>query len=86
MNRNDWVFVGIRLYGMYLLVDALIIGLDAMRASSRTSGWLVAKLIVMLVVGGALFFGTRLINAWLEHKDDALARAEHAARTPSTQT
>jgi hypothetical protein len=83
MNRNDWVFVGIRLYGMYLLVDAVLSSIDAMRASGHSSGWQVARLIVMFILALVLFIGTSLLVSWLQRKDDALARADHAARTPT---
>lgn len=83
MNRNDWVCVGFRLYGTYLLVEGVLGGLDAMRASGRTSGWLVARLILMLGMGALLFLGAALITGWLQKKDDALARAAHAAATPT---
>lgn len=73
MKRDDWIFVGVRLFGLYL-VGAVLLNLSSswyMASAPRDTGWPKAALIVglPLVLGLALFFGAPAIVRWLASAD-----------------
>ena len=48
MNRNDWVIVGLRLYGLYLFVNGI---LDVVDLQHFTSGAQLLKGLLMILIG-----------------------------------
>jgi hypothetical protein len=85
MNRNDLVFVGIRLLGLFLLVAATLgfvgLALSLSRGGARESG---AESLFMIgsmgFLGLMLLLGAPGIANWLQRKDDALARDNPSTR------
>ena len=83
MNRNDWVLVGMRLYGLYLLVEGVLSlpGVFAGAAMPTELRWhnvgvmLVIRVGLAGLIGAGLFLGAPSILRWLDRKD---ARAELA--------
>lgn len=80
MNRSDWVFVGVRLYGLFLLVSAALkmpMLLEAMRMSAAeefgapVSAWMSGSLALVahVLAGAGLFLGAPGIERWLAAKD-----------------
>ena len=73
MNRNDWVFVGTRLYGLYLIVNGLLPIPVLIAATWDTPigprmGTLFS-LATSLAMGIGLFLGAPYLQCWLEEKD-----------------
>ena len=71
MNRNDWVFVGVRLLGVFLLSEG-IVTLPMLIVAGPHPGSSDAPIILgpilRVVVGASLAFGTVRICRWLgEH-------------------
>ncbi|HUR28415.1 MAG TPA: hypothetical protein VM509_09525 [Planctomycetota bacterium] len=75
MTRNDWVFVGIRLYGMFLTVSSLQASLSLLNMSRRQTVpgafWEVANVGVPLVLGIVLLVRAPAVTNWLQRKDRA---------------
>ena len=80
MNRSDWVFVGVRLYGLYLLISAALmlpVILDAMRMSAAeefgapVSAWMSGSVSILAraLAGAGLCLGAPGIERWLAAKD-----------------
>ena len=75
MNRNDWVFVGMRLFGLFLVVQS-ILGMPDVLMASRL-GWagvgtpLLSAALSMLT-GVVLLLGAPWILGWFEEKDARL--------------
>jgi hypothetical protein len=93
MKRNDWVFVGMRLVGLWYLVRGLIALPIALVGATAfvlaRGGWLEsgASFTVSMdallgsLAGVALFFGAPAIERWLAVKD-----ARIAGRSPAEAT
>ena len=68
MNRNDWVFVGVRLLGVFLLAEGLV-ALPMILAAGPRAGAAEAPLVLgpllHIAVGVALAVGTARICRWL---------------------
>ena len=83
MNRNDWVFVGMRLMGLYFLVSSvqsLAFQLPLTNAHDRNL-WLFLPVVLQSLLGVVLFLGTPGIGRWLEDKDARVAgRARRGPR------
>jgi hypothetical protein len=78
VDRNDWVFVGLRLAGLFLLCrSALALPgvLETYTETHRTevlyvlSASGIAEVLLGLVLGIVLFLGAPGIGRWLERKD-----------------
>lgn len=76
MNRNDWVLVGMRLYGLYLFVDG-VLSLPGVFATLPTNVgvMLVIRAGLACLIGAGLFLGAPSVLRWLDRKD---ARANQA--------
>jgi len=75
MNRDDWVFVGVRLVGLYLLVAA-ILDLPAVLLATRVpvgdEPVLAGPMLTMglsAMMGVTLMMGAPVLVAWLAKKD-----------------
>lgn len=81
MKREDWVTVGLRLYGAYLVINALLTAVALLLGASasadydfgdvaadvvRTSGLTAA---FQLLCGAVLFFGGASLAHWTGAKD-----------------
>ncbi len=81
MKRDDWVFVGIRLIGLYVVAAVLLnlSGLWYMSSSPEGMRWTNAAVLVGLPLGTGLvlFLGAPAIVRWLAFKD---RRGEEYAR------
>ncbi len=68
MDKNDWVFVGVRLLGMFLLAEGLVT-LPLIIAAGPRAGAAEAQLIMgpllHIAVGVVLAVGTARICRWL---------------------
>lgn len=61
MTRQDWVFVGVRLLGVYLLAEGLVALPTSLLLSAQTELPLLLQLFVRIAVGLGLFvFADRL--------------------------
>ena len=73
MNRNDWVFVGTRLLGLYLIVQAVmsIPGVLMFLSSELGPHAGVPPLTCGLqwLMGTLLFLGAPHLTRWLERRD-----------------
>lgn len=76
MNRDDWVFVGMRLLGLYELVEATVALPTVIAGSWNVPG---ANLLgpvlswgLSAVLGAGLFVGAPYVAAWLRRKDPAV--------------
>ena len=85
MNRADWIFVAVRLYGLYLLFTVLGFSLillhdqllggefegmsDFFMVSRVSLVSLVLPIVTHSILGVALVFGAPRIGRWLESKD-----------------
>ena len=73
MNRNDIVFVGVRLLGLYFLIQSAIglLGtLIVMSMSEATGlGWSLLSPIAGVAIGGAMFLHAPRVEAWLAERD-----------------
>lgn len=86
MNRNDWVFVGIRLFGLFLVVCAILglVGLSLSFSSTDTMASSAGELIMIAAIalmGLMLLLGAPGIVSWLQRKDDALAPSAKRTQT-----
>jgi hypothetical protein len=80
MNRSDWVFVGVRMYGLFLLVSAGL-SLPTLLEASRVNAyqefsapvalWMsgLVSVVAHVLMGAALFLGAPTIERWLARKD-----------------
>ena len=86
MNRNDWLLVGMRLFGLYLLVEG-VLSLPAVFTPAATAmlagfPWAFSSLILAmragltLLLGAVLFIGAPSIQRWLVRKDERAELAE----------
>jgi hypothetical protein len=79
MNRDDWVVVGMRLYGLYLVVNAILGVMDLAQGLSlgpTNMGWQVVKVGLRGLIGLILFLGAPGVMNWLKRKDDVVAQAD----------
>lgn len=67
MNRQDWVFVGVRLLGVYLLAEGLVALPLGLGISARTDFPLLLQPFWRLGVGLALFVFAGRLSASGEH-------------------
>lgn len=81
MNRNDWVFAGTRLCGLFLLCRSTLAlpGVLEFYRQTHQEGVLyevsasgVAEVLLGWVLGVGLFLGAPIITRWLEKKDSRL--------------
>lgn len=86
MNRSDWVFVGVRLTGLFLLVQAaltltgLLQLLDfhaEVEFVESSSLWMstLGSLLVHALLGAGLFLSAPNIERWLAAKDARSGRS-----------
>ncbi len=71
MNRHDWVFVGVRLLGVFLLTEG-IVTLPMLFLSGphpdRSDAPIILGPILRIALGASLAVGTNRICSWLgEH-------------------
>ena len=75
MNRNDWVFVGMRLYGMSLVVTSLLTVPSLLKRPEMQAlpgaTWEVVNLGLSFLIGIGLFLGAPAMTRWLQKKDVA---------------
>lgn len=73
MHRNDWVFVGVRLYGLYLVVRCVLgipVIFTAMAvADGRSIGAILLTVGFEGLMGVFLLLGAPGLSRWLEEKD-----------------
>lgn len=79
MNRNDWVFVGIRLLGLWILVQAVLSTPTALMVAqaelqsrsgiSRNGASLLLSSGLTMLVGVILLLGASRLSTWLIAKD-----------------
>ena len=74
MNRNDLVFVGIRLLGLYLLIQSAVGLLGTLRIvmsmpEAAGLGWILLSSIAGVAIGGAMFLHAPRVEAWLAERD-----------------
>lgn len=72
MDRNDWVFVGVRLLGVFLLTEGIVtlpmLGLAGPHPSSADAPIILGP-ILRVALGASLAVGTARICRWLgEHR------------------
>ena len=80
MNRDDWVFVGMRLIGLWLAVQSLV-GVAAILTVQRQLdgslrenrfwflGSSAVSLLISFLVGAGLFLGASYLDDWIRKKD-----------------
>lgn len=71
MNRNDWVFVGVRLIGVFLVASALADLPSYLESvfAGRGTGWRLFTVPVQVWVGCELLLRGPRICSWLEKRD-----------------
>ncbi len=86
MNRNDLVVAGLRLYGLYLFVNAILGVMDLAPILNRgidrdgVAGCQVAKVGLMMLIGLILFFGAPRAMDWLHNRDEVAMLAKKSTR------
>lgn len=77
MKRDDWVFVGMRLLGLYFMAVALaglptvLVFASEPEYGGKLMSSTVMQLGVQLLIGFVLCMGAPGILSWLKHKDSA---------------
>ena len=97
MTRQDWIFVGLRLYGVYLLVELAVALPGMLEVWSRSNGlmpqvfqgslgWGFGSLVVRGVCGVLLTFKTQAICSLLGRGDgNGHAADRHIPASVATQ-
>lgn len=65
MNRHDWVFVGIRLLGVFFLAHGLVAFPVILLASNRSDAPLILDPLLRIAIGFVLAVFTDRICEWL---------------------
>ena len=69
MNRDDWTVVGLRLFGVWMMVEVLLNAAEVLRAvlngDTGLVGWAMIGLVFKLLIGAGLAFRSERIAARL---------------------